>query len=75
VNIDAAARGVLVVVLDVGEQQRRPVAVAERAARDGAELAVPIDLGVDLMQLALLAKRIDPAAQVAELSHEPPNSS
>ncbi len=53
---DAAAAAVrLVVVLDVVEQQRLAGPGALRQPRDGAELEVPIDLGVDLVQLALRA--------------------
>ena len=37
-----------------------------RQPHDGAELDVPIDLGVDRLQLALRLQRGDPAAQVAE---------
>ena len=40
-----AAAGIVLIILDVGKQQRRPVAVAEGAPRDGAEFAVPIHLG------------------------------
>ena len=65
---DAAAAALrLVVVLDVVEQQRRAGAGALRQPHDGAELDVPIDLGVDLVQLARRAQRVDPAAQIAEL--------
>ena len=62
----AAARVVLVVVLDVGEQQRRTGAGALRHPGDGAELDVPIDLGVDLAQFAGRLQRLHPVAHVAE---------
>jgi len=35
-------------------------------AGDGAELDIPIDLGVDAVQLAGLIERAEPAAQIAE---------
>ena len=62
----AAAGGVLVVVLDVVEQQRRAGARALGDARDGAELDVPIDLGVDLVQFAGRLQRLHPVAHIAE---------
>ena len=62
----AAAGGVLVVVLDVVEQQRRAGARPLRDARDGAELDVPIDLGVDLAQFAGRLQRLHPVAHIAE---------
>ena len=39
---------------------------AAPAALDGVELDVPIHLGIDLVQLAVLAQRLDPAAQIPE---------
>src|SRR6185503_16254980 len=62
----AAARVVLVVVLDIGEQQRRTGAGALRHPGDGAELDVPIDLGVDLAQFSGRLQRLHPVAHVAE---------
>ena len=62
----AAAARRRVVVLDVVEQERRAGAGALRQPHDGAELDVPVDLGVDLVQLAGRLQRLDPAAQIAE---------
>ena len=60
-------RRVGAVVLDVVEQQRRPGAGALRQPRDGAELDVPIDLGVDRAAVRPAASSAcDPAAQIAE---------
>src|SRR5262249_49912647 len=55
------------VILDAVEHERRPVAIAEGTPRHGAELAVPIHLGIDLVKLALLFEMRDPAAQVTKL--------
>ena len=49
----AAAARRRVVVLDVVEQERLAGAGTLRQPHDGAELDVPIDLGVDLLQLAV----------------------
>src|SRR5262249_36771112 len=61
----AAARR-RVVILDVVGDERLGGAVAVRQAHGGAELDVPVDLGVDLGELALRLERGDPAAQIAE---------
>src|SRR4030095_10635420 len=53
------------VALDVLEQERGPL-LLEHAARDGAQLAVPVDLGRDSPQLAFLVEPRDPLAQVDE---------
>jgi hypothetical protein len=37
-----------------------------RQAHDGAELDVPVDLGVDFGELALRFERLDKAAQIAK---------
>src|SRR5262249_8446149 len=62
----AAAACRRVVVLDVVEEERLPRARPLRQPHDGAELDVPIDLGVDFGELALRLERGDPAAQIAE---------
>src|SRR6516164_1675108 len=56
----------LVVVLDVLEKQRLAGSRPLREAHDGAELEVPIHLGLDPVQLVLGLKRRDPVAQVSE---------
>src|SRR6202035_3739799 len=56
-----AAAGVI--AFDVFEQQRRAL-LLENAARDGADLAVPIDLGLDAPQLALLFQARHPLPQI-----------
>ena len=61
----AAARG-RVVVLDVVEDERLAGAGPLRQPHDGAELDVPVDLGVDFGELALRPERLDKAAQIAE---------
>src|SRR5262249_59968377 len=61
----AAARR-RVVVLDVVEDERLAGAGSLRQPHDGAELDVPVDLGVDLGELASRLERLNPAAQVAE---------
>src|SRR5262249_15725680 len=61
----AAARR-RVVVLDVVEDERLADAGPLRQPHDGAELDVPVDLGVDFGELALRLERIDKAAQIAE---------
>ncbi len=63
---DAAAPSVGAVVLDVVEQQRRAVAGALGEPHHGAELDIPVDLGVDLPDLAGVVQRLDPAAEIAE---------
>ena len=63
---DAAAPGVGAIVLDVVEQQRRAVAGALGEPHHGAELDIPVDLGVDLPDLAGVGERLDPAAEIAE---------
>ena len=60
------AAGVLAIVADLVEQQRRSGAGALRQPRHGAELDIPIDLGVDRLQLTRAIERLHPAAQVAE---------
>src|SRR5262249_51194305 len=67
----AAAALRLVVVLDVVEQERTAGAGALRQSHDGAKLDVPVDLGVDLMQLARCAQRVHPAAQIATAARFP----
>jgi hypothetical protein len=57
----------VLVVLDIAEQQSRPIAIAEGAPRDRAEFAIPVHLGTDLMKLALLPQMRDPAAQIPKL--------
>src|ERR1700748_820395 len=64
-NAPAAARR-RVVVLDVVEDERLAGAGTLRQAHDGAELDVPVDLGVDLGELVLRLERGDPAAQITE---------
>src|SRR5262249_28645925 len=54
------------VVLDVVEDERLAGAGPLRQPHDGAELDVPVDLGVDFGELALRLERLNPAAQVAE---------
>ena len=61
-----AAAGIGAVIADIVEQQRRPGAGALRQPRDGAELDIPIDLGVDLLQFAGALERLHPAAHIAE---------
>ena len=61
----AAARR-RVVVLDVVEDERLAGAGPLREPHDGAELDVPVDLGSDFRELALLFDRGDPAAQITE---------
>ena len=53
------------VVLDVVEHQRRAVAGALGEPHHRADLDVPIDLGVDLPDLAGCVQRLDPAAKIA----------
>src|SRR5262249_61877940 len=53
-------------VLDVVEDERLAGAGPLRQPHDGAELDVPVDLGVDFGELALRLERRNPAAQVAE---------
>src|SRR6516164_2157520 len=64
-NAPAAARR-RVVVLDVVEDERLAGAGPLRQPHDGAELDVPVDLGVDFGELALRPERLDEAAQIAE---------
>jgi len=64
-NAPAAARR-RVVVLDVVEDERLAGAGPLRQPHDGAELDVPVDLGVDFGELALRFEHRDPATQVAE---------
>src|SRR5262249_46897026 len=52
--------------LDVVEDERLADARTLRQAHDGAELDIPVDLGVNLGELALRLERGDPAAQIAE---------
>ncbi len=54
------------VVADIAEQQRWSGAGALRQAGNGAELDVPIDLGVDARQFTGAVKRRHPTAQIAE---------
>ena len=54
------------VYLDVVEDERLAGAGALRQPHDGAELDVPVDLGVDFGELALRLERFDKAAQIAE---------
>jgi hypothetical protein len=61
-----AARVVLV-VLDIGEQQSRSVAVAEGAPRNGAKLAILVHLGADLVKFTLPPQMRNPAAQITKL--------
>ena len=64
---DATAAALrLVVVLDVVEEQRLAGAGALRQPHDGAELDIPIHLGVDPLQLGRALERRDPAAQIPE---------
>ncbi len=60
------AAGVLAIVADLVEQQRRPGAGPLGQPRHGAKLDIPIDLGVDRLQLAGAIERLQPAAQIAE---------
>ena len=62
----AAATRVLAVVADSVESERRPGAGPLRQPRHGAELDIPVHLGVDRMQFAGGFERLHPAAQVAE---------
>ncbi len=64
-DLPAAARR-RVVVLDVVEDERLAGAGSLRQPHDGAELDVPVDLGVDFGELALRFERLDKAAQIAE---------
>ena len=61
-----AAAGIGAVIADIVEQQSRPGAGALRQPRNGAELDIPIDLGVDLLQFAGALERLHPAAQIAK---------
>ncbi len=61
-----AARFLRVVVLDVVEQHRLAGAGPLRQPHDGAELEVPVHLGIDFLQLARCFERGKPAAQIAE---------
>ena len=61
-----AAAGIGAVIADIVEQERRPGAGALRQPRDGAELDIPIDLGVDLLQFAGALERLHPTAQIAK---------
>ena len=58
--------GIGAVVADIVEQHRGPGAGALRQPRDGAELDIPIDFGVDTLQFAGVIERLDPIAHVAE---------
>ena len=60
-----AAPGIGAIVLDVVEQQRRAVAGALGEPHDGADLDIPVDLRVDLLDLAGVVERLDPAAEIA----------
>src|SRR5262249_4796855 len=53
------------VALDVLEEERGTL-LLEHAARDGAELPVPVDRGRDPSQLAFLVQARDPFAEVDE---------
>ena len=60
------------IALDVLEEQRGRLFL-QRAARDRADLAVPVDLGADAPQLVLLLEQRDPPAQIHEaLAHRVP---
>src|SRR2546428_1812914 len=53
------------VALDLLEEQRRAL-LLQHAARDGADLAIPVHLGRDPAQLALLVEPAEPLTQVHE---------
>jgi len=62
---DLPAAAVGAVVADIVEQQRRSVGRALRQPRHGAELDIPVDLGVDALKLpaassALIQSRMSP---------------
>ena len=59
------APGIGAIVLDVVEQQRRAVAGALGEPHDGADLDLPVDLRIDLLDLAGGVERLDPAAEIA----------
>src|SRR5262249_5621017 len=63
---DAAAAAARAVIADIVEDHRRSGASAGREPRDGPELDIPIDLGIDLLNFAGRAECLHPAAQVAE---------
>jgi hypothetical protein len=63
---DLAAARVRAVIADIAEEERGSGAGALGQTRDGAELDIPIDLGVDALQFAGGVERLHPAAQIAE---------
>ncbi len=61
----AAAARIGPIILDVVEHQCRPIAGALGEPHHGADLDVPIDLRIDLLDLAGGMQRLDPTAKVA----------
>jgi hypothetical protein len=61
------------VALDVLEQKRRPL-LLEHAPGDGANLAIPVDLGRDTSQLSRLLQEAYPLPHIHEAHRGHPNS-